>query len=29
MKRDATFSIRYESYTILAGLNLNVKGWCP
>jgi len=26
MKPDATFSIRYESYTILAGLNLNVKG---
>jgi len=25
MKPDATFSIRYESYTILAGQNLNVK----
>jgi hypothetical protein len=29
MKPDATFSIRYESYTILAGLNLNVKGPLP
>jgi len=25
MKPDSTFSIRYESYTILAGQNLNVK----
>ena len=26
MKPDATFSIRYEPYTILAGLDVNVKG---